>query len=169
MVVGSIPKVISAILKAFGKIGSSMAKIGGHVVTGLWNGIGNKVGWLKGKISGFVGNVKAWLKRFFKIGSPSKLMAKEIGQYLPMGIAKGFEAKSSVVMQSVKALSSQMANTTMPTPAFAGGLSDDYSYNRIVEVPLYVNGREFARATSADMQNELSIRQLHNNRLSGRL
>ncbi len=52
--------------------------------------------------------------------------------------------------------------------AYAGGLSDDYSYGRTIEVPLYINGREFAKATSSDIQNELSTRQTLKNRLSGR-
>ena len=163
IVVKSIPKVITAILKAFKTIGKSMLKVGADLITGLWNGISNKVAWLKSKISGFVGNVKAWLKRFFKIGSPSRLMAKEIGQYLPMGIAAGFDAKASVVMQSVRSLSQQMSRMAMPMPSFAGGLSDEYSYGgATIEVPLYIDGREFAKATASyteAAQNTLKMRK----------
>ena len=57
--------------------------------------------------------------------------------------------------------------------AYEGGLSSEYDYYRqndyTIEVPLYVNGREFAKATSGDMENELNNRTRMSNRKQGRI
>ena len=174
-IVAAMPKIISAVVKGLANIGKSVAHCGAQVVTGLWNGIGNKVGWLKSKISSFVGNVKSWLKKFFHIGSPSKLMAKEVGQYLPMGIAKGFDDRANVVKQSIKELSRDLAKQTLSMPmlspmgnlAYEGGtLSNTYSYGG-GDVVLNIDGREFARATGKYTEAEQNKRQMLNNRRTG--
>lgn len=67
-----------------------MLSIGSDLVRGLWNGISDMTGWIIGKIQGFGDSVLQGLKSFFKIGSPSKLMADEIGKWLPEGVAVGF-------------------------------------------------------------------------------
>lgn len=91
-------KLLDGIMNKASELKDKIKTIGTDVVTGLWNGINDKVQWLKDKVSGFVGNVTSWLKEFFKIGSPSKLMADEIGKWLPEGIAVGItdNAKSAI-------------------------------------------------------------------------
>lgn len=68
-----------------------MAAIGKDLVAGIWEGISGSYTWIKDKITGWVGNVVAFIKRLFGIGSPSKVMADEIGRWLPAGMAAGFE------------------------------------------------------------------------------
>lgn len=174
-IVAAMPKIIAAVVRGLANIGKSVMSCGAQVVTGLWRGIGNKVGWLKGQIASFVGNVKSWLKKFFHIGSPSKLMAKEVGQYLPMGIAKGFDAKSSVVMQSIRDMSRDIARQTLDMPmispmgslAYEGGmLSNTYSYGG-GDVVLNIDGKEFARATGKYTEAEQNRRQMLSNRRTG--
>jgi len=75
--------------------------IGKNIVEGLWNGINDKVQWLKDKISGFVGDVTSWLKKFFGIASPSKVMANEVGKWLPLGLAQGIEDNLGAVTNAV--------------------------------------------------------------------
>ena len=87
---------------------SKIKSIAGDVVTGLWNGISNKVAWLKGKIKSFVGNVKDWLKSFFGIASPSKLMRDEIGRYIAEGIGVGIEDYKDSPLDAVKNLKDDM-------------------------------------------------------------
>ena len=72
------------------------------------------MGWLKSKISGFVGNVKSWLKKFFKIGSPSKLMADEIGQWIPAGIAEGITGNMKTLGSAMKGITK-----TIESPSFS--------------------------------------------------
>lgn len=69
---------------------STVANIGLNIVRGIWQGISNGLGWIKSMISGWVGNVLDFIKRLFKIGSPSKVMADEVGVFLAQGIGVGF-------------------------------------------------------------------------------
>ena len=48
-------------------------------------------GWLWGQISGFCNNIVNNIKSFFHIGSPSRLMADEVGAPLVQGIGQGVE------------------------------------------------------------------------------
>jgi phage-related protein len=70
---------------------SSVVSIGRNIVEGIWKGISNGLGWIKSKITGWVGDVMSFLKKLFGIGSPSKLMRDEVGIYMAEGIGVGFE------------------------------------------------------------------------------
>lgn len=94
--------LVDAVVNKVKELADKMKSIGSDVVKGLWNGINNTGQWLKDKISGFVGNVTDWLKSFFGINSPSKLMADEVGKFLPQGIAVGIDKNAKSVMESMK-------------------------------------------------------------------
>ena len=165
----SIPKKVKSGL-------GSLKSIGANLITGLWNGIGNKVGWLKSKISGFVGNVKAWLKKFFKIGSPSKLMADEIGQWIPAGIAEGITGNMNTLKGAMKGMT-----RTIESPSFAmetaGGGSIDY--DRLADAlirslsgvnmtsTVNLDGKTVARTTAPFMETELNSITKRANRKQG--
>ena len=100
-------EVGTTILEALGEFGDKVVSVGADIVTGVWDGIIGKMSWLKDKIKGWVGDVTSFLKRMFKIGSPSKLMADEVGQWLAKGIGQGFEDNMTDV-------ASQMADS-IPT------------------------------------------------------
>lgn len=97
-------KLLTAVVEKVKEIPSKLKSIGTDIVKGLWNGISNAVSWLKSKIKGFVGDVTGWLKKFFKIGSPSKLMETEIGKWLPKGIAVGIDKNAKSVLKSMRNL-----------------------------------------------------------------
>lgn len=88
--VEGMKSVITGITDTFSNIGSTMADIGGNIVSGIWNGISSGTQWIKDKISGWVGNVTDFLKGLFGINSPSRLMRDEVGIYLAQGIGVGF-------------------------------------------------------------------------------
>ena len=139
-------KVLTGITGKLKEIPGKIASIGGDVAKGLWNGINDKVSWLKSKISGFVGNVKNWLKKFFKISSPSKLMRDEIGRYLPEGIAVGIEDYAFKAVNAVKGLSGQIlgaadiSGLNVPqiggaVAAGAGGVVNNITFNQTNNSP----------------------------------
>ena len=98
--VGSFARSIpSRIKSALG----SMTSIGADIVSGLWSGMSGRLGWIKSMISGWVGNVKSFLKSLFKIGSPSRWMRDEIGQWLPPGIGEGIEAATPDLLKTIRA------------------------------------------------------------------
>ena len=86
-------KLVNAVVNGVKSIPSKMVSIGSDLVKGLWNGINDMVGWIGNKIKSFGKGVLDGIKSFFGIHSPSKLMADEVGKYLPKGIAVGFEAE----------------------------------------------------------------------------
>lgn len=86
-------KLVNAVVNGVKSIPSKMVSIGSDLVKGLWNGINDMVGWIGNKIKSFGKGVLDGIKSFFGIHSPSKLMANEVGKYLPKGIAVGFEAE----------------------------------------------------------------------------
>lgn len=77
-----------------------MAGIGANIVTGLWNGISDKARWLKDMISGWIGDVKGFLKNLFGIASPSKWARYTIGRNIPLGVARGIEDEADSVQDS---------------------------------------------------------------------
>lgn len=81
----------NSIVNVFSDIKSKFYSIGDNLVTGIWNGINGNLSWIKGKIEGWVGNVKSFLKRLFDINSPSGWARDEIGEMLPPGMAIGFD------------------------------------------------------------------------------
>lgn len=62
-----------AIIDGVKGIPGEMVNIGKNIVEGLWNGIGNMVGWIGEKIRGFGKGVLDGLKDFFNIHSPSRV------------------------------------------------------------------------------------------------
>lgn len=83
-------RIVSTIWNAIKSLPSRVGSIGMNLVRGIWNGISSGTSWIKGRISSWVGNVTSFLKRLFKIGSPSKLYRDEIGKNLALGIGLGF-------------------------------------------------------------------------------
>lgn len=107
----SIPQIIASLVQGFSDTQSQMDGVGLNLVKGIWNGIKNGASWLKDKITGFAGNVAGWFKDTFKINSPSKLMADEVGSYIGEGIGVG-------VLDSIPTVKKQLGK-------FAGFVQDN--------------------------------------------
>ena len=117
--VAKIPEIVVAILGGFGGLVGDFFNIGGDLIRGLWNGINNVKTWLKNKISGWVDNVIGGIKKFFGIKSPSKLMAQEVGKFLPEGLAVGIEGNVKPITDAMN----DLGNTTI------SGFNPDLSVN----------------------------------------
>lgn len=87
--ISKIPEIIASVVKGFSDYKDNMGEVGLNLVKGIWSGIKDGAEWLREKITGFADDVAGWFKKTFKINSPSKLMADEIGQYLGQGIGVG--------------------------------------------------------------------------------
>lgn len=101
----AVQSIKSAISNAF----SNMASIGTAIVQGIWNGISGGLGWIKSKISGWVGNVKSFLKNLFGIGSPSKWARDEIGYNVVRGLALGLADNAGIVDSAMQSLMPTMS------------------------------------------------------------
>lgn len=101
----------------------ALASVGLDIVHGIWNGISSAAGWLFGQIRSFASNLVASLKGAMKIGSPSKVMADEIGRWIPAGIAVGIEDNAGLISQAMSGLRTDMQAGF--TPQFYQSLSYD--------------------------------------------
>lgn len=105
-IIRSIPNVVKAIPQIFNAIKTSFeshdwAKIGSDILAGIGNGIKNAVDGLVGAVTDAASGLVDGVKGFFKIGSPSKLMAQEVGQWIPAGIAEGIENNLGVLQSAM--------------------------------------------------------------------
>lgn len=111
------------ISSAIGSLGRLLYGKGQDVVRGLWNGIQSMSGWIYGKAKAFVGGIVDGVKSGFGIFSPSKVMAKEVGRFIPPGIVQGWESN----MGDVRSMAAETVQAAIPAgtaavraPASAG-------------------------------------------------
>lgn len=129
---------------------SSIKKIGSNLISGLWNGIGDKVSWITNKIKGFGNSVIGQIKKIFGVKSPSTVM-KQIGDYLAQGLAIGVEDNANKPINAITALSSDM------TKAFDfTGISD--TVNELSTVNRSIPAQ--ASATSSINRTEIILGQI---------
>ena len=131
---GKIKAIPGKIISFFKALPGKMLNIGLDIVKGIGKGITSGVTWIKNRIKEFVGNVKNFLKKLFKIGSPSRLMADEIGQWIPKGIAIGITANTSAIGNSMKQIKDEMLNTDFGLNSQIGGSSLGLHYTPNVVV-----------------------------------
>lgn len=103
-IVKAVPQIIAAIVKGFASGASQMASIGLNLIKGIWNGIGDAMSWLWGKVSGFCSDLMGKIKGFFGIHSPSTEMAW-IGEMLVEGLAGSIEDNSGEAIKAAEGLS----------------------------------------------------------------
>lgn len=85
----AMSNVVSGVTSKLKEIPSKVTSIGRDIIEGLWNGINDKVDWIKNKIVGFKDQVLSKLKSVFDIHSPSRLLKTEIGYRLAEGVGEG--------------------------------------------------------------------------------
>ena len=99
--IAKLPEVIAAIVEGLVSEASAMADAGKELVEGLWKGIKDNWDNLASNVKDLGGKLVSAVKGFFKIGSPSKLFADEVGQWIPEGIAVGIDANADSVNGAV--------------------------------------------------------------------
>lgn len=106
--ISKLPSIVVEILAGFGSLVTGIADVGKNMLEGLWNGIADKVGWLKDKVSGVVDTIKGWFtgKDGFDTHSPSKWSESVFANVMDgavIGTDKGskglYKAFGSVVSQ----------------------------------------------------------------------
>lgn len=104
-------KLMDNVVNAVKGLPDKIKSIGSDIVRGLWNGINNMSSWIGSKIKSFGDGVLGGIKDFFGIKSPSRVMADEVGKYLPQGIAVGIDNNAKSVLASVKELTNETIDT----------------------------------------------------------
>lgn len=107
----TIPDAAKTAVKWFQSIPEQMREVGRNLLTGLWNGISDKVAWLKQQVSGIVDRIKSWFtgKNGFDEHSPSK-WSNGVAKYVMQGMADGFENGLPSLMGSVDGVTDRIKN-----------------------------------------------------------
>lgn len=87
---GKLGKFISDVVGKLKELPTKVVSIGKDLVKGLWNGISDKISWVKDKIKDMGASITKAIKKVFGIHSPSKLWRDQIGSNLALGIGLGF-------------------------------------------------------------------------------
>ena len=107
----TIPNAGRTAVKWFQRIPDQMRDVGRNLLMGLWNGISDKIAWLKSKVSGVVDRIKSWFtgKNGFDEHSPSK-WSNGVAKYVMQGMADGFENGLPSLMDSVGGVTDRIKN-----------------------------------------------------------
>ena len=127
-----VKNFVSKIVNFFKEMPGKMLSIGLDVVKGIGKGITSGLSWIKNRIKEFVGNVTDFIKKVFKIGSPSKLMSDQVGQWIPKGIALGINANTDSVYSAMKNMQDDISSSFGLSPSLTGSMNTHYSPNIIV-------------------------------------
>jgi phage-related minor tail protein len=107
------------ISSAIGSLSGLLTGKGRNVVQGLWSGISSMGGWLRDKIMGWARSViPGPVAKALGIASPSRVMAREVGRWIPAGIVKGIEGGQGAVERAMSTLVRPPAAPAL-TPALA--------------------------------------------------
>ena len=105
----TIPNAAQTALDWFHSIPEQMKEVGRNLLMGLWDGITDKVEWLKGKVAGVVDTIKGWFtgKDGFDEHSPSK-WSRGVFRYVMEGGAEGLSDGLPELMRGVNSVSGRV-------------------------------------------------------------
>ena len=151
--VTSVLNMMATIVKTIWESLPDIIEVGKNIVRGLWEGIKAMASWIGEKISGFVGGLVDGVKGVLGIHSPSRVFAG-IGQNMALGLGQGFERQMQRVSSGIQdAIPTPTVDTVYNAAAgMVNGLALAGGGVYRVEIPLYINGVEFYRASIDDLR-----------------
>ena len=158
--VARLPEIIAAIVNGLIACVGDMIEAGKELVNGLWEGIKKNWDNLASSVTDLGKKLVDKVKGFFKIGSPSKLFADQIGKWIPEGLAVGIEANTDSVDEAVDDmvksamvnpnydLIAQQTAATMPSAGSVVPVSNNDSISLLAEyLPLLLTAIENSKVT----------------------
>ena len=146
--------LFNVIVNKVKEIPGQMFSIGSNIVSGIWNGISNSIGWITNKVKKFAGSILNGIKSALGIHSPSKVFEEQVGKNMALGVGEGFKNAMNSVQR-------QMQNA-IPTsfniePALAVSYNTDLKTplgrtQNIVQAGITVNIENFVNNRSQDVQ-----------------
>lgn len=99
----AVPTVIKELVNNFKETikNTDWLQLGKNILSGILNGLINFGTVVKDAVKKVGNKITSEIKSFFGIHSPSKLMEKEIGKFIPMGIAEGIEKEIPKTIEDV--------------------------------------------------------------------
>lgn len=151
--VTSVLNMVATIVQTIWEALPDIIEVGKNIVRGLWEGIKAMASWIGEKVSGFVGGLVDGVKGVLGIHSPSKVFAG-IGENMALGLGQGFERQMQRVSSGIQdAIPTPTVDTVYNAAAgMVNGLALAGGGVYRVEIPLYINGVEFYRASIDDLR-----------------
>lgn len=162
----AIPKVISSIFDAFGKI--DWLQLGKDIISGLINGIGAMAGALWNAVTNIARSALSAIKKFFGIASPSKVMRDQVGKFIPAGLAVGIEANTKPLTDAMHDLSDLTTDTmqsdlrisnSAPSVSGSGRVYGDSHYTFYVYAAEGQDEEEIAERVMQKIQHEVEKKE----------
>lgn len=164
-IIDALPDIISAIIKGFEDV--NWLDLGANILKGILNGLVSAVSGIWDVVKDVSSAIIDGFCDFFDIHSPSRVMAKKVGQYLPSGIAVGMEDtadepvdEAQAIVDSVAGVSAEMdpvmigRQTTRKTADKISTEADStttHGKSGDLTVVMNIDGKRFATVTAPYM------------------
>lgn len=163
--IDALPEIIGAIIDGFKDV--DWLDLGANILKGILNGLVSAVSGIWSVVEDVGSAIIDGFCDFFDIHSPSRVMAKKVGQYLPSGIAVGMEDtadepvnEAQAIVDSVAGVSAEMdpvmigRQTTRKTADKISTEADSttqHGKNGDLTVVMNIDGKRFATVTAPYM------------------
>ena len=167
----AIPQIASAALRIITEAKNKFTSIdwgsiGSNIISGIAKGITGAAGRIADAAKNAAKKALNAAKSFLGIESPSKVFRKQVGEMIPEGMALGIDDGAGEVEDSMDSMTSRMlqgftADVSYNLPnlsSYAEDLGATISATGAtqINVPLYMDGREVARATARFTNEQLA-------------
>lgn len=162
----AVRSVASGANGARGSFTSTMRSIGSAAASGMRSGMNSQVSSLVALAHSIAKKVTNAFKAKLQIKSPSRVMAREIGAPMAMGVGVGFERTMNTVLKNMER-SVAMENSRVPVgaaatrmrltgiPQGAGGARSTYNITNNVQSPVPTTVAQSAREANKMTENTL--------------
>lgn len=163
--IDALPEIIGAIIDGFKDV--DWLDLGANILKGILNGLVSAVSGIWSVVEDVGSAIIDGFCDFFDIHSPSRVMAKKVGQYLPSGIAVGMEDtadepvdEAQAIVDSVAGVSAEMdpvmigRQTTRKTADKISTEADSttqHDKSGDLTVVMNIDGKRFAAVTAPYM------------------
>ena len=164
-IINALPEIISSIIDGFKDV--DWLDLGANILKGILNGLVSAVSGIWSVVEDVGSAIIDGFCDFFDIHSPSRVMAKKVGQYLPSGIAVGMEDtadepvdEAQAIVDSVAGVSAEMdpvmigRQTTRKTADKISTEADStttHGKSGDLTVVMNIDGKRFATVTAPYM------------------
>lgn len=108
--IDALPEIIGAIIDGFKEV--DWLDLGANILKGILNGLVSAVSGIWSVVEDVGSAIIDGFCDFFDIHSPSRVMAKKVGQYLPSGIAVGMEDTADEPVNETQAIVDSVAGVS---------------------------------------------------------
>lgn len=151
--------LVNGIVNTVRELPQNMLNIGKNLVKGLWNGITGMGSWLWSKVTGFFNGIIDGIKSVLGIHSPSRVMNKEVGRFMALGLGEGFEetlGKTYRKMQSAVDMETQKLSANLTSNQVLKTQVED---NRQARLESIDNNKEVIVNTTTKLDSKVIARE----------